>query len=70
MSSQAIIKSILQQQNEELLTKIAAKFDLDKDELFSKYLRPTFYLPVKMDTGKTVVYKETMRSKKQSQDAK
>lgn len=58
MSSQAIIKAILQKQNEELLSQIALKYGLDRDEIMSKYLRPTFYLPVSMPTAKTVVYKE------------
>lgn len=57
MSSRELIKRILCAQNAELLTRIAERFELDKDELMSKYHRPSFYLPVPMETNMAVTYK-------------
>lgn len=52
--SQSVIKTILRAQNEDLLSRIAERFKLDKDELISKYLRPSFFLPIPTDTGVTI----------------
>lgn len=58
MSSHQLIKTLLRSQNEVLLKGIAEKFELDSDELFAKYLRPSFYLPVPVATNNQVVMKE------------
>lgn len=64
MASQAILKVILRCQNEQLLSNIADRFELDKDELMSKYLRPSFYLPVPNDTGVSVCCEDLKATRK------
>lgn len=59
--SQILIKSVLRQQNEDLIKKIAQKYELDADDLLSKYLRPSFFLPVENKSGITVEYVDKNR---------
>lgn len=72
MSSYTIVKNILKAQNEDLLNRIAAEFDLDADELKAKYLRPTFYLPDVREEPAIIQYttilKTTRKKKKQGSD--
>lgn len=41
--TQALFNSLIKAQNEALLGEIATKYDLDPDELRTKYLTPSFY---------------------------
>lgn len=71
MSSYTIIKNILKAQNEDLLNRIAAEFELDADELKAKYLRPTFFLPDVREEPAIIQYttilKTTRKKKKQEE---
>lgn len=41
-----MFKLIIIEQNKLLLKEISEKFDLDYNELLSKYIKPEYYLPV------------------------
>lgn len=56
MSAFAIVKSILKAQNEALLRQIAQKYELDEEELMSKYFRPTFFIPDMTDAPAVISY--------------
>lgn len=68
MAAFTIVKAILKAQNAELLRNIAAKYELDEDELLSKYLRPTFFLPDITDAPAIISYscKELKTTRKKS----
>jgi hypothetical protein len=58
MSSFELISTILKRQNEDLLDRIATRFDKNKSELHSKYLRPQFYMPIREETAMSVTFVE------------
>jgi hypothetical protein len=68
MSSFTIIKNILKAQNAQLLRQIAEKYGLDEEEMMSKYLRPTFFLPDMVDAPAVICYKELHGIKKTSKN--
>lgn len=46
-----VIKNVIIQQNKELLKVIAVKFNLDYQDLESKYITPQYYLPLVQKTN-------------------
>ena len=54
---EAIVASILRQQNEALLESIAIKFNLDPEHLKSRYLTPSFY-SIDSDHRDYVIFKD------------
>lgn len=55
----SVIKNVIMEQNKVLLKKLADEFQLDYDELESKYLKPEYYLPVVSQETKKETKKET-----------
>ena len=41
--AQALFSAMIKAQNENILRQLAAKYDMDLDELKTKYLTPSFY---------------------------
>jgi iron uptake system EfeUOB component EfeO/EfeM len=54
-----ILRNILKKQNKDLLEKVATKYNLNIDEMLSKYHTPTFYgIEVNKDTIYRIKIKE------------